>query len=97
MSHGICLACVAVVAGNPIEDLSHVQPELLDALPYGVIQLSGDGIITAYSQGESMLSGLSPESVIGKNFFRAGCALHFRQEFSWDVRRIADENAKRER
>jgi photoactive yellow protein len=70
MSHGLCLACMAAAAGDPIEDLSRVTPELLDALPFGVIELSGDGIITAYNQGESALSGLSPQTVIGKNFFR---------------------------
>jgi photoactive yellow protein len=70
MSYGICLACMAAGAGSPIEDLSRVPPELLDALPYGAIQLSGEGVITAYSSGESLLSGLTPASVIGKDFFR---------------------------
>ena len=76
MSHGICLPCIATAADQPIENLSHVRPEVLDALPYGAIQLSGDGVITAYSRGESELSGLSPDRVIGKNFFRqvAPCA-----------------------
>ncbi len=69
-SHGLCLACMAAAAGDPIEDLSRVVPQLLDALPFGVIELSGDGIVTAYSRRESALSGLSPETVIGKNFFR---------------------------
>jgi photoactive yellow protein len=69
-SHGICLACMAAAAGEPVEDLSRVRPELLDALPFGVIRLSGDGVVTAYSREESVLSGLSPASVIGKNFFR---------------------------
>jgi photoactive yellow protein len=70
MSHGICLPCMAATSGDPIVDLSHVPPEVLDALPYGAIQLTGDGVITAYSRAESQLSGLSPERVIGKNFFR---------------------------
>jgi photoactive yellow protein len=70
MSRGICLACMAAAAGSPIEDLSQVRPELLDALPFGAIQLSGEGIITAYNRAESVLSRLSPASVIGKNFFR---------------------------
>lgn len=70
MSQGICLACMAAAAGSPIEDLSRVRPELLDALPFGAIQLTGEGIITAYSRAESVLSGLSPATVIGKNFFR---------------------------
>ena len=69
LSHGICLPCMAVAAGHPIADLSQVPPEVLDALPYGAIQLTGDGVITAYSSAESELSGLSPNRVIGKNFF----------------------------
>src|SRR6202044_2906218 len=67
LSHGICLTCMAAASGNPIEDLSHLPPELLDALPFGAIQLSGDGTITAYNRGESALSGLAPNDVIGKN------------------------------
>lgn len=70
LSHGICLPCMAAAAGDPIEDLSQVPPEVLDALPYGAIQLTGEGVITAYSRAESELSGLSPDRVIGKNFFR---------------------------
>ena len=69
LSHGICLSCMATAAGDPIEDLSQVQPELLDALPFGAIQLAGDGTIVAYNRSESALSGLTPERVVGKNFF----------------------------
>ena len=70
LSHGICVSCMAVAAGAPVEDLSQVSPDLLDALPFGAIRISGDGVITAYSRAESALSGLPPASVIGKNFFR---------------------------
>jgi photoactive yellow protein len=70
LSHGICLSCMAAAAGDPIEDLSHLSRDLLDALPFGAIQLSGDGTIIAYNRGESALSGLAPDTVIGKNFFR---------------------------
>jgi len=69
-SHGICLPCMAGVSGDAIADLSNAAPEMLDALPYGAIQISGEGIITAYNHGESALSGLSLASVIGKDFFR---------------------------
>jgi photoactive yellow protein len=76
LSHGICLACMAAAAGEPVEDLSRMRPELLDALPFGAIQLAADGTVTGYNRAESVLSGLSPASVIGKNFFRqiAPCA-----------------------
>ena len=59
-----------------MEDLSGVDADLLDALPFGAIQLTGDGVITGYSRGESALSGLAAKQVIGKHFFRdvAPCA-----------------------
>src|SRR5271154_4129554 len=76
LSHGICLACLAGAAGQAVEDLSGVDADLLDALPFGAIQLTGDGVITGYSRGESALSGLAAKQVIGKHFFRdvAPCA-----------------------
>jgi photoactive yellow protein len=70
LSHGICLSCMATAAGDHIEDLSQANAELLDALPFGAIQLAGDGTVVAYNRSESALSGLSPEKVVGKNFFR---------------------------
>ena len=72
---------MAAASGDPIEDLSHLPPELLDALPFGAIQLSGDGTITAYNRGESALSGLAPKDVIGKNFFRDVAPCTAVQEF----------------
>lgn len=61
---------MARAAGDPIEDLSQLPLDLLDALPFGAIQLSGDGTVIAYNRSESDLSGLTPERVLGKNFFR---------------------------
>jgi hypothetical protein len=69
LSHGICLSCMAAAAGEPLEDLSRLDSDLLDALPFGAIQLQGDGSITAYNRGESALSSLAPEAAVGKNFF----------------------------
>lgn len=61
---------MAAAAGDPVEDLSNLPQELLDELPFGAIQIAGDGTIIAYNTGESAISGLAPESVIGRNFFR---------------------------
>jgi photoactive yellow protein len=69
LSHGICLSCRAAADGDPVEDLSDIEPLLFDALPVGAIQLAGDGTILAYNRGESALSGLAPEAGIGRNFF----------------------------
>ena len=94
MSHGICLACMASAAATPVEDLSRVRAESLDALPFGAIQLSGDGIITGYGRGESVLSGLSPASVIGKDFFRqlAPCAAVKQFQGTFKALRAKGEN-----
>jgi photoactive yellow protein len=70
LSHGICLSCMAAASGDPVEDLSDIEPVLFDALPFGAIQLAGDGTVIAYNRGESALSGLAPEAVLGRNFFR---------------------------
>jgi len=96
MSHGICLSCMAAAAGSPIEDLSHLPPELLDALPFGAIQLTGDGTITAYNRSESALSGLAPESVIGRNFFRDVAPCTAVQEFGgrFESLRAKGENGR---
>jgi photoactive yellow protein len=42
----------------------------LDALPYGVIQLDTVGTVLRYNSFEGGLSGLPPQKVIGKNFFK---------------------------
>ena len=51
----------------------------LDTLPYGVIAMSLDGTVEAYNLAESKLAGLTPERVIGKNFFSsvAPCTNNF--------------------
>ena len=95
LSHGICLPCMAAAAGHPIADLSHVPPEVLDALPYGAIQLTGDGVITAYSRAESELSGLSPDRVIGKNFFRQVAPCTAVREFQGALERFARQGRER--
>ncbi len=51
----------------------------LDSLPYGVIAMGLDGTVEAYNLAESKLAGLTPERVIGKNFFSsvAPCTNNF--------------------
>ena len=42
----------------------------LDSLPYGVIQLDALGVILRYNAFEAGLSGLTRQTVVGKNFFK---------------------------
>jgi len=49
-------------------------PELagseLDALPFGVVELDDDGVVRAYNAYESRMTGLRPDEVVGRHFFR---------------------------
>jgi photoactive yellow protein len=50
----------------PIDALN---PDQLDSLPFGAIQLDHDGIILQYNDYESRLAGVGKSRAIGKNFF----------------------------
>jgi len=49
-----------------LNDLEHAQ---LDALEFGVVRMNPDGIVLAYNQGESQITGVEPNQAIGKHFF----------------------------
>jgi len=55
--------------GEPGDQLSKCTPTELDALEYGVIRLADDGRVLLYNAAESALSGLTPEQVVGRDFF----------------------------
>jgi photoactive yellow protein len=52
------------------QSLDSFAKEQLDALTFGVVRMDANGVVVAYNNFESQLSGLSPERVIGKHFFR---------------------------
>ena len=52
-----------------LSPLLSLSQEEVDALPFGLIALDPDGIIVRYNKAESSLSGLDPQSVLGRNFF----------------------------
>ena len=85
---------MAVAAGAPIEDLSHARPELLDALPFGVVQLIGDGAITAYSREEYAV-GTRTGGCYRQKLFPRGCALHSGQTVLRNLSRFACEGQER--
>jgi photoactive yellow protein len=51
----------------------------LDLLAFGLIAMTGDGAVARYNVAEGKLSGLTPERVIGRNFFTsvAPCTNNF--------------------
>lgn len=54
-------------------------PAELDALPFGVVRMDTKGVVEFYNTFESRLSGMSPETVLGKHFFTeiAPCTNNF--------------------
>jgi photoactive yellow protein len=66
----------ALIAGSfadpgLLEHLETADDVALDALPFGVIAMTPDGIVTSYNKFESRVSGLTPPNVIGRHFFSA--------------------------
>lgn len=57
--------------GISIDGLADLDRERLDALPYGVVGLSPEGIVEIYNATEERLAGLSRDSVIGTHYFSA--------------------------
>lgn len=55
------------------EDISQTlglcDDDTLNALEFGVVAMTLDGVVVRYNAYESRLAGLSPSRVLGKNFF----------------------------
>jgi len=69
VSHGICGHCAAEMNVFPIESLMHFDRERFDELPFGIIEVDGDGRIILYNQWEEALAGLHRSQVLGRLFF----------------------------
>lgn len=66
-------------AADILDDLGDATADQLDDLPFGVVRMDRQGIVADYNRFESNLSGLTPDRVIGKNFFEqvAPCTNNF--------------------
>lgn len=60
----ICRPCYGRIIG-----LSAVYKKQLDELPFGVIELDAEGVVTAYNRAEAALARTQVENVLGRNFF----------------------------
>ncbi len=60
---------VSFETAGVIDDLDGMTEEELDSLDFGVVRMAKDGTVAAYNRYESRLSGINPESVLGKDFF----------------------------
>lgn len=52
-----------------IDWLDSNSEESYDTLPYGVVRMNEQGIVSAYNTNISIIGGVTKESAIGKNFF----------------------------
>lgn len=62
-----------------IRELAGLDAERLDDMPFGVIGLSADALVTVYNATESKNAGLRAQRVVGKHFFEevAPCMNNF--------------------
>jgi photoactive yellow protein len=67
---GFCPSCAGDLGIVPVEDLTGMGPAEYDRLPFGFITVDADGVIAGYNAFESSYSGLRPDDVIGRSFFR---------------------------
>jgi photoactive yellow protein len=52
-----------------IDWLDSNSEDSYNTLPFGIVQMNYNGIVTAYNSSISIIGGISKESAIGKNFF----------------------------
>lgn len=54
---------------SKMEQVTDLPEEEFNTLPFGAIQLDGDGKVLRYNHTEAKISGRDPEEVLGKDFF----------------------------
>lgn len=54
-----------------LADLQAMRPDDCNQLPFGVIGLDRSGVAQLYNATEARMAGLSPDKVIGSDFFGA--------------------------
>jgi photoactive yellow protein len=52
-----------------LADLEQATASELDDVGFGVIRMDRGGVVLSFNRRESQLSGLSPQGVVGRNFF----------------------------
>ena len=64
---------MAITFSQPglLDSLEAQNAAALDALAFGVVTMTPDGVVTHYNAAESRLAGLSPSNVVGRHFFSA--------------------------
>jgi photoactive yellow protein len=76
---GTLAAPFALAAPGLFDWLETASAADLDTLPFGLVAMRPDGTVERYNLAEGSLSGLTPERVVGRNFFTsvAPCTNNF--------------------
>lgn len=69
VSHGICGSCAGDLFDVPVTDIYDLGTDLVDALPFGVLELAADGTVRVFNEAEARMSGLDGADVVGHDFF----------------------------
>jgi photoactive yellow protein len=56
---------------NLLDRLEGADDAALNTVPFGVVAMTEDGVVTSYNVAESRLTGLTPAKVVGRHFFSA--------------------------
>jgi len=75
------------------ERLDTADSDTLDLLSFGVVKMDLNDVVLDYNDAESRLSGLSKESVVGRNFFTqvAPCTNNFMVAERYHEHDVLDE------
>lgn len=60
----------AFVPQSILEQLPQMTKSKLDALDFGCVKVTNDGLVQMYNKWESTFAGVDQKSAIGRNFFR---------------------------
>jgi len=76
-----------------VSALDAMDAAQFDTLPFGLVAMDAQGVVLAYNQAESRLSGLPAERVIGRHFFTevAPCTNNFLVADRFRARQDLDE------
>ena len=89
---GFCATCAAELRIVPVDDLLALDADVCNRLPFGFITVDRDGVILAFNAFETRYSGLTPEEVAGRSFFRDVAPCTSVQEFEGRFRGMVEAN-----
>jgi photoactive yellow protein len=73
-----------------VTDVYALSAAEADRLPFGVMELSSDGVVRSYNLAEARMAGLDAGDVIGRHFFREVAPCTRESEVEGHFRELVD-------